>query len=291
MAMDGLVLDAPDSEENEAEFGRLHTGNGASAFPQVRVVALAECGTHAIVGARIRPIATSENPMAQDLAVAVEPGMLVIVDRGLHSLRLWESILERGGACLFRVSSQVRLPALKILPDGSYISVLLPNVKQSPIRKAATRKGRGDPDIAAAFLLDKGTACRVIDYQVGTGSQETIRLITSLLDPDEGSAPTLAALYHERWEIEMIFDEIEVHQLGGGRVFRSKSPELVRQEIWGAFLTHYAIRHFMHEAADTVGVDEDRLSFLHALRIVRHQLTSQVDFSPYGTHDSSAPSS
>lgn len=281
MAIDGVVLDAPDTQENEAEFGRLRGGGGTAAFPQVRVVGLAECGTHAMVGAAIDSCRTGERPLADQLLDAIEPGMLVLADRNFHSLRLWKSLQERSADILFRVSSRLVLPAVDTLPDGSYLSVLLEPRSQSPIRKSARRTAHGDRAAELAFLREHGILCRVIEYRVDKpGNDETVRLITSILGHEEAPANELAALYHERWEFEMTLDEIEIHQMGHGRVLRSKSPELVRQEIWGMLLTHYAIRHFMHEAAQTEDVDEDRLSFIRALRIIRHQVMNQMVFPP-----------
>jgi hypothetical protein len=107
-----------------------------------------------------------------------------------------------------------------------------------------------------------------------------ICLITSILDPGEAPAHELAALYHERWEFELSLKEIEISQLGHSRVLRSKTPEMVRQEIWGILLAHYAIRHLMHDAADTADVDPDRISFIRSLRLIRRQVTGQAGFSP-----------
>lgn len=156
--------------------------------------------------------------------------------------------------------------------------MLLDPARQSPIRKRARKAGDGGNVILSA----EGTPCRVVEYMVenrGEGT-ETIRLITSILDHEDAPAYELAALYHERWEFELALDEIEIHQLGHGRVLRSKSPEMVRQEIWGILLTHYAIRHLMHEASDTADIDPDRLSFIRSLRLIRRQITGQADFPP-----------
>jgi hypothetical protein len=107
-----------------------------------------------------------------------------------------------------------------------------------------------------------------------------IRLITTLTDHQEAPAQELAALYAERWEFEIALDEIETHQIGQYRVLRSKLPELVKQEIWGLLITHYAIRHLMHQAADTIDIDEDRLSFIRSLRVVQRSITNDADFPP-----------
>lgn len=276
MAIDGVVLDVPDTLENNEEFQHSKGGRGESAFPVVRVVALGECGTHAIVSAALGNWSTGEQTLVPQLLPDLEPDMLILADRGFHSYRLWHEVIDTGAAVVFRVSSTLVLPVLETFPDGSYRSVLLENKRQSPIRKSAKRSG--DP---VAYLSKVGTPCRVVEYQVpNRGSNETYRLITSILDYAEAPAPDLAALYHERWEIELAFDEIEIHQLGHGRVLRSKSPEMVRQEIWGILLAHYAIRHLMHEAADTADVDPDRLSFIRSLRVIRRHITGPAEFSP-----------
>jgi len=182
---------------------------------------------------------------------------------------------------VFRAGAKMSLPVVEALPDGSYRSVLLDPKIQSPVRKRAHKAGggrHGDLSILAAA----GTPCRIVEYSVDNreGSGEIFCLITSILDHDAAPAVELAALYHERWEFELSLDEIEIHQMGHGRVLRSKSPEMVRQEIWGILLTHYAIRHLMHEAADTADVDPDRLSFIRSLRLVRRQVTDQAGFPP-----------
>lgn len=278
MAIDGVVLDAPDTPENVAEFGRSTGGRGNSAFPLVRVVGLGECGTHAIVSAALGTWSTSEQTLAPQLLPDLEPDMLVLADRGFYSHKLRNQIRDTGAAAVFRVSAKLVLPALEVYPDGSCRSVLLDPKRQSPIRKRAKRAGED----AHAVLAAAGTPCRVVEYMITNrgGDTETFCLITSILDYQDAPSHELAALYHERWEFELILDEIEIHQLGHGRVLRSKSPEMVRQEIWGILLTHYAIRHLMHEAADTADVDPDRLSFIRSPRLIRRQLTGQADFPP-----------
>lgn len=278
MAVDGVILDVPDTPENNKEFDHSSGGKGSSAFPLVRVVGLAECGTHAIVAAELGTWSTGERTLAARLVPELRPDMLVVFDAGFYSYKLWHAALDRGCAVLFRVSSTQVLPVLETYPDGSYGSVLLDPTRQSPIRKRARKAGDG----GNAILSAEGTPCRVVEYMVenrGEGT-ETICLITSILDHEDAPAHELAALYHERWEFELALDEIEIHQLGHGRVLRSKSPEMVRQEIWGILLTHYAIRHLMHEAADTADIDPDRLSFIRSLRLIRRQITGQADFPP-----------
>jgi transposase IS4-like protein/DDE family transposase len=277
-AVDGVLIDVPDTPENNQEFDHSSAGASRSAFPQARIVGVAECGTHAIVGAEVGSWGTGEHTLAVRLMPQCEPDMLVLFDQAFYSYQLWHTALRYAGAVVFRVSSTLVLPALDTYPDGSYRSVLLDPARQSAIRRRARKAGDGGRAIYAA----EGTPCRVVEYMVDNrGEQtETFCLVTSILDWEEAPAYEVAALYHERWEFEITLDEIETHQLGRGRVLRSKSPEMVRQEIWGILLAHYAIRHLMHEAADTVDIDPDRLSFMRSLRLVRRQITGQADFPP-----------
>jgi hypothetical protein len=280
MAIDGVIIDVPDTDENNEEFEHTRGGRGPSAFPVVRLVGLGECGTHAIVAASIGTWSTGERSLTGPLLDDLEPDMLVLADRGFYSYELWEQALRTGAALVFRVQANMKFPAFEIYPDGSYRSVILHPKVQSPTRKKARRIGDG-PHGDRATLEGAGISCRVVEYSVDRDNpDEVICLITSLLDPDDAPAHELAALYHERWEFELSLKEIEISQLGHGRVLRSKTPEMVRQEIWGILLAHYAIRKLMHDAAETSDVDPDRLSFLRSLRIIRRQITDQAGFSP-----------
>jgi len=281
MAIDGVIIDVPDTPENNEVFEHTTGGRGESAFPVVRIVGLGECGTHAIVAAEVGTWGTGERTLAARLVPDLEPDMLVLMDRGFYSYKLWQAIGDTGAAAVFRVTSNMILPMLEAYPDGSYRSVLLEATRQSPIRKRARRTGEGANNVLAAA----GPPCRVVEYMIENrgGDTETFCLITSILDYRDAPARELAALYNERWELELTLDEIEIHQLGHGRVLRSKSPEMVEQEIWGILLAHYAVRHLMHEAADTADVDPDRLSFIRSLRLIRRQITGQADFPPSPT--------
>jgi hypothetical protein len=278
MAIDGVILDVPDTPENNEEFPHSTGGRGDSAFPLVRIVGLGECGTHAIISAALGTWATAEQALVPQLLPDLEPDMLVLADRGFYSYKLFHAITDTGAQVVFRGTSKLILPVLEAYPDGSYRSVILDPARQSPIRKRARKAGDAEHDVLAAA----GTPCRVVEYMIPNRGDETetFCLITSILNYDDAPAYELAALYHERWEFELILDEIEIHQLGHGRVLRSKSPEMVKQEIWGILLAHYAIRHLMHEAADTADIDPDRLSFIRSLRLIRRQITGQADFPP-----------
>lgn len=273
MAIDGVIIDVADTSQNASHFGK-HRGYTEAAFPQVRIVGLGECGTHAVVSAAIGPHHVGERELMRELLDDVEPDMLVLADRGFFSYDLWKETLRTGAPLLWRVKSEIRLPVLEVLPDGSYRSELLPKQLKTDLNRG---KRRSIPEGAAIPV-------RIVEYMMtNRTSGEVFRLVTSILDHEEGPATDLAALYHERWEFENTLDELETHQIGGRRILRSRLPALVKQEIWAMLLTHYAIRHLMREAADDVDIDADRLSFIRSLRVVRRQVSHQAGFSPSTT--------
>jgi hypothetical protein len=273
MAIDGVTLDVPDTPENATAFGRpsSRTGHGG-AFPQVRVVGLGECGTHAIVAAELGPIRTGERELADGVLPVLEEGMLVIFDRGFFSYDFYAAARDTGADLLFRVGSQLKLPVLQRFADDSYLSAITPKGVPTPADlgqarwRAATRQ---------AILV------RVIEYQItDRPDAETYRVITTITDWRAALSGDLAAAYAQRWEFEIALDEIETHQIAHTRVLRSKSPEMVRQEIWGILLAHYAIRALMVEAAHDADIDPDRLSFIDSLRVIRREADGAADFPP-----------
>jgi Insertion element 4 transposase N-terminal/Transposase DDE domain len=282
MAVDGVVLDVPDTPANVAEFEKRPSGvTGVdSPFPQVRVVALGECGTHAVVAAATGGWQAAERDLLREILPTVQPGTLLLADRGFYSYEMWGQAIATGADLLWRVRGNVSLPVLKVLPDGSYLSELLPKNLKADLKRGKRHS------------VPAGTRVpvRVVDYTVTnrTGETETFRLLTTILDPELAPAIELAALYRQRWEFELTLDEIETHQMPRSRVLRSKSPELVRQEIWALLLTHYAVRAFMLEAADDQddGLDVDHLSFVRSLNVIRRQVTNQAGFSPSPTQTS-----
>nr|CEL18488.1 Mobile element protein [Kibdelosporangium sp. MJ126-NF4] len=280
MAIDGFMLDIPDTDDNVEEFGRRTNGTKASAFPQVQLVALTECGSHAVVGAAMGPCNGDERALARQILSRAESDMLITADRNFYSLDLWGKFLATGADLLWRVTANVKLPILRWLPDGSYLSVVCPRNIRGRRYEELIRRARDDGDIddSEVYLV------RVVEYDVpnreGSGSDEIICVITSILDPADATAEQLAAAYHERWECEGFIDELKTHQRGPAKVLRSKSPDMVRQEIWAFLLTHYGIRRLMCNAADEIGEDPDRLSFMRSLRVIRRHITGQADFSP-----------
>jgi len=280
MAIDGFMLDVPDTVDNVEEFGRLDTGPKASAFPQVRVLALSECGSHASVAASFGPCRDDERALLTGIIGAFTQDMLVIADRNFYSFDLWRQALDTGADLLWRVKAGVTLPVIEPLSDGSYRSVVIkPTISGARRDKLLDRIRRGE-----SVPAEQAIPVRVVEYDIpdreGNGTGELVCLITSILDPAEVTAVELATAYHDRWESETSFREKKTYLRRSGRVLRSKSPKMVRQEIWAMLLTHYAVRKLMCRAADEAGHDPDRLSFTRSLRVIRRQVTDQADFSP-----------
>jgi hypothetical protein len=278
MAIDGVIFNVPDTEDNEAGFGRCG-GTNPAPFPQARVTGLVECGTHAVLAAEIDPWKEQERTQVARLLRAFEPGMLVLADAGVYSYELWKAAVQTGAALVWRARTDLDLPVLEVLSDGSYLSeVGDPQQKRHNREYERKRRARG---VAVDYLK-----VRVVDYEIPNrdGRDEFIRLITTILEPAEASAAELAAVYHERWEEESVLDEIETHIRGGADVvLRSKHAETVRQEIWALLLTHYAVRHLMTEAAEQADIDVDRISFIRSFRAIRRQVSDQAAFSPRNT--------
>lgn len=263
VAIDGTCVDLADTPANDAFFGRPGVMKGErSAFPQARVVALAECGTHAIFDAVVGPYTTSENALARQLVGRLEAPMLCIADRGFYSFEAWQAATGTGADLLWRVKDSLKLEPIEDLGDGSWLAEVFHSTKD---------RKRQHP-----------TTVRVVEYTIDDGRPPAgpFRLVTTILDPEVASAIDLAGAYHQRWEIETAFDELKTHQRGPRAVLRSKSPDLVLQEIWGHLCCHYAIRALMFDAAAHAGHDPDRVSFVAALRICRRSIAQQGAFPP-----------
>jgi hypothetical protein len=267
VAVDGTCLDVADTTANAEHFGRPGVNKGEqSAFPQARVVGLAECGTHAVFAAQVGRYSQSEATLTEALLDRLEPQMLLLADRGFFSYALWRKAIGTGADLLWRVRTDKAGPKpthLQDLPDGSWLAHLR----------------RTTP---AAARREEPMLVRVIDYTIDDGRDNptSYRLFTTVLDPGEAAAVDLAAAYTQRWEIELAFDELKTHQRGPRTVLRSKSPDLVLQEIWGHLCCHYAIRSLMAQAATHSGHDPDRVSFVAALRITRQTVAHAGAFPP-----------
>jgi len=273
MSIDGLEWDLPDTPANAAEFGYPGTGEGGrAAFPKARAVTIGECASHAPVLAAIGPCVSKgsgEQSLARELYPRLEEDWLLIADRNFYNWEDWCAAADTGAALLWRVKSDLTLEPLEFLTDGSYRSVLVnPGVKGTARRKIVDAARAGED-------LDprKARYVRVVEYEVpdraGGGKDELIALVTTILDLREAPAPALAAAYHERWEHETGNAQLKTYLRGPGKILRSKSPDMVRQEIWGYLLTHYAISALICTAATAAGIDPDRVKFKRTVRVIR----------------------
>lgn len=254
VAVDGSTLDLPDEKDNREFFGCPGALRGKAAFPKLRFVTLLEIGTRAIFAAAHGPYREHENTLAKKILSYLKAGMLLLADRGFGCYPIYSEAIKSGADLLFRVREKMKFPCLKNLDDGSYLSKIYP----SPQAR------RNDID---------GIPVRVIEYRLKKNGEKYV-LITSILDPALAPAAELAAVYHERWEIEIGYSEIKNHLKEPGECLRSKTPELVIQEFYGYLLTHFTIRSLVHQAALKNDCDPDQLSFVGAVRIVCRKITA-----------------
>lgn len=262
-SIDGSTLDVGDTPSNEAAFGRPGSKSGKSAFPQIRFVSLVENGTHVLYGSQVGGSEEGEISLSKGVVSQLKPGDLCLADRNFFGYPMWQLATGTGADQLWRVKKNLKLSCHKRFEDGSCLSKIYPSDKDR-------RRDR------------KGIRVRVIEYRLEdvAEAEPVYRLITSILDPKEAPAEELAALYHERWEIETSFDELKTHLRGAKIILRSKTPELVRQEFYGLLLAHFAIRGLMHEAALQEKIDPDELSFIHAVRVIKRKMAAFAAFSP-----------
>jgi len=265
ISVDGSTLDVADEKGNNEAFGRPGASRGESAYPKIRFVSLVENGTHVLFGSRMADYATSEIALAKTVLSSLGKGMLCLADRGFFGFEMWKQAAATGADLLWRVRKNIHLPCEQRLTDGSYLSRIYPSPQDQ-------RRGRN------------GIVVRVIEYRLEgvEGAEPLYRLATTILDHELAPADELAALYHERWEIETAFDELKTHLRGAHIVLRSKTPDLVRQEFYGLLMAHFAVRGLMHEAALRADKDPDRLSFLHAVRVVRRKMAAFGAIPPSG---------
>jgi len=263
VSLDGSSLDVADTAENDQAFGRPAASRGSSAYPKIRFVGLLESGTHVMWAARMSKYSTDEISLARTVVPALRQGMLCLADRFFPGYQLWHKAAQTGAELLWRVRGNSRLDVDKRLADGSYLSRIYSSTRHR-------RKQR------------KAIMVRVIEYRLKdvAEAEPIYRLITTILDPKLAPAKELAALYHERWEIETMLDELKTHLRGAQIVLRSKTPELVQQEFYGLLMAHFAIRGLMHEAALQADEDPDRLSFVHAVHVVQRRMARYVAIPP-----------
>ena len=256
VAFDGSSLNLPDEARNREAFGLPGASRGSAAFPQARVTAMVELGTHAAFAWHAGPLAESEAEQAERLLGHLSSGMLVLADRYHTGFPLWSRAAATGADLLWRFT------VAEALDDGSWRSVIRGSGRDR-------RRSRGELPV------------RIVAYRIEGGDEATM-LATTLLDHRAAPAAELAALYHVRWEIETDRDEVKTHILGPGAALRSKTPDLVYQEIDGLMLAHYAVRRLIHEAAGKAGEDPDRLSFVHAVRVMRRRTINPGALPPGG---------
>jgi hypothetical protein len=274
MAVDGFELDVPDTPANAAAFGYSAGARERPAFPKVRVVTIGECGSHAKVAAQMGPVGgkgSSEQALARRLFSRLEEDWLLIADRGFYNWPDWQAAAATGAALLWRVKADLRLPVLELLPDGSYLSVVARPALHDKARNKLIDAARAGEYLDPA----QATRVRVIEYEIGDrdgdGSGELTALVTTITDPAAAPAQELAQAYCQRWEEETGNDQLKTCLRGPGKVLRSKSPGMIRQEIYGYLLTHYAISALICKAATEADIDPDRVKFLRTVRIIRRR--------------------
>jgi Insertion element 4 transposase N-terminal/Transposase DDE domain len=264
VAMDGSTFELPDEADNVREFGRPGSRTGVAGYPQAQCGVLVECATHAILAANLGPYRSPEWEICQTLMPALSPGMLCLADRGFNGLAHWQAARGTGAQLLWRASDNRLLPVQQMLPDGSYLSSVY-----------LGGQGRASAD-------DPGVVLRVIEYALpGLAQADTrYRLMTTLLDPEEAPALELAALYHQRWQVEAVFDELKTHLRESRRVLRSKTAQLVRQEFYGWVLAHYTVRWLLDQGARASQTPPARLSFKAHVQLLRRAQPRSGAFPP-----------
>jgi Insertion element 4 transposase N-terminal/Transposase DDE domain len=259
-AVDGTTFTVPDTDENEHEFGRPGSGrgDGKTAYPQIQAACLVELGTHAVFDARLDAYAASESMLIEEMFASFRLGMLVLADRHIYSFDRWAKAVDTGADLLWRVSSNLVLRPTKHLSDGSYIAEVVAKPKS---------------------VYRESIRVRAIEYRL-PGSGELYRLVTTIMDPVATPAKDLAILYHERWDIEGFLKQIKSVQLNSDKIFRSKSPDGVRQEFWAHLAVHYATACVQVDAAAQANVDPDRISHKNTVRIIRSRVWKPESFPP-----------
>lgn len=265
MALDGSVQDVPDSEANAAAFARPSNQYGPGPFPQIRLLLLTECGSHAVVDAVVDSREEAERTLAEAVLPSLAPDMLLLHDAQFTGLSFWQAIRACRAHVLAPVPSHHLSTYLRQLSDGSYLAVYLPSSQQ---RHEGIKP-----------LLVRVIEYRLSDARLGEPGQ-IYRLATTLLNPRTAPALDLIDCYHERWEVEVVIDEIKTHQRLQQPVLRSLTPEGVRQEVYAILLAHYAVRFWMHQAADQAQVDPDRLSFTEAIFVLTETTRDLAQLDP-----------
>ena len=263
VAIDGSNFELPDEVDNATEFGYPGSRTGRAAYPQAQCAILVECATHAIVGANLGPYRAAEWDVCKPLLAHLGADMLCLADRGFSGYAHWKAASATGAQLLWRCVANRQLPVVEALADGSYLSVIYPDAQSRRHRAGEIR-------------------VRVIEYALPgvADSQARYRLLTTLLDAVQAPALELATLYHERWEVEAVFDELKTHLGQRRRTLRSKTPEGVRQEFYGWVLAHYAVCWLMHQAASSHRIRQRSLSFTGHVHLLRRAQPRSGAFPP-----------
>jgi hypothetical protein len=276
VSLDGMVFDLPDTKENTAEFGKPSGG----VFPQARVVTLSECGSHVSLGAHIGPVVgkgTGERSAAATLIPLIEPGMMLICDQGFYGFALWCQAADTGVDLLWRLGDIMDLPIVDRCGDGSFVTLLFAPGVTPAARRALVLRAKAGHELDPTRVR----FARVVEYDVtDRGSGDLICLLTTILDPREAPALVLAECYHQRWEHEGSNKEVKTQLRGPGKILRSQSPDMVRQEIYGYLIAHYAVSAMICQAATETGIDPDRVKFTQTVRLVRDTIAGPDGFSP-----------
>jgi hypothetical protein len=291
LAIDGFDVDVPDTPANAAEFGYAGSGGNRSAYPKARVVAVTECGTHAFLAAQVGPWGSGEKTLAMPLYARLRRGELLTADRNFYSFDAWDRAAATGADLLWRAPTGLGLPMVRVLADGTYLTVLIkPSVRGARRDRILAAARAGALDDCADAADDRGLPlaylARVVEYDIpdraGNGTGELIALLSTVTDPGAAAADELAEAYHLRWEHETGNDQLKTHLRGPGRILRSRLPDLVHQEIWAWLLVHYALSVLITHAAEAADIDPDRISFTRALRLVRRSATGSAAVPPCG---------
>lgn len=264
VAIDGSTFELPDAPDNEQAFGRPGGRQGRAGYPQARCVVLAECATHAVLAANIGEYRSGEWALCAPLLHTLKPGMLCMADRGFNGFEHWEQAKATGADLLWRCAVNRDLPVEHALADGSYLSTIRPT------------------GVGVAEAKARAITVRVIDYRLPNlpDGQPHYRLLCTLLDADAAPAMELAQLYHRRWEMEAIYDELKTHLRQARRVLRSKTAELVRQEFYGWVLMHYTVRWLLHQGAARHRIAHEDLSFTGHVQLLRQEQPLSGAFPP-----------
>lgn len=273
VAMDGSNFELPDEPDNVEQFGYPGSRTGHAGYPQAQCAVLVECATHAILAANIDAYRTSEWEVCQALLKHMNGSMLCLADRGFNGYEYWRQAQATGAQLLWRCANNRQLPIKALLADGSFLSEIYPPRGSKATSNEAPAPN--DPDLEPITV-------RVVEYAMPglPGAEPRYRLLTTLLDAQAAPALELAALYHERWQVEAVFDELKTHMLHSRRVLRSKKAALVRQEFYGWVLAHYCVRWLLHQGAAHERIPHERQSFTKHLHLLRKTLPESGAFPP-----------